>query len=62
MQIIGEVITIHEVKAMTGNYFGDMVKAVVDVEKKLIALDAELQAGLESLLIQNGSEQKISGG
>lgn len=38
--------------------FGDMVKAVVDVEREIIALDGELHADLESLLLENGSKQK----
>ena len=38
--------------------FGNMVKGVVDVEKAVLALDAELHADLEALLLENGSEQK----
>jgi len=38
--------------------FGNMVKAVVDVEKELIAVDAELHSDLEALLLDNGSKQK----
>jgi hypothetical protein len=34
-----------------------MVKAVVDVEKGLIAVDAELHSDLEALLLQQGSRQ-----
>ena len=34
-----------------------MVKAVVDVEKRIIAVDAELHADLEEMLIENGSRQ-----
>lgn len=36
---------------------GPMVKAVVDVKKGLLAIDAELHADLEQFLISNGSEQ-----
>lgn len=42
---------------MMGNFFDDMVKGVVDINRKLIALDAELHADLESLLLADGSEQ-----
>ncbi len=35
-----------------------MVKAVVDVERELIAVDAELHSDLESLLLEDGSKQK----
>ena len=37
--------------------FGDMVKAVVDVDRRLIAIDAELHSDLEALLLDNGSSQ-----
>ena len=35
-----------------------MVKAVVDVERELIAVDAELHSDLEALLLEDGSKQK----
>lgn len=37
--------------------FGDLVKAVVDVHKGIMAIDAELHADEEALLIENGSDQ-----
>jgi len=37
--------------------FGNMVKAVVDVEKKIMAVDGELHADEEALLIEKGSKQ-----
>lgn len=43
---------------MQENYFGDMVKAVVDIRKGLMALDAELHADLEKMLLEDGSEQE----
>lgn len=43
---------------MAGHFFEVMVKAVVDVERRIIAMDAELHSDLESFLIQNGSRQK----
>ena len=38
--------------------FGSMVKAVVDVEKEIMAVDAELHSDEEALLLENGSRQK----
>jgi len=35
-----------------------MVKIVVDIEKEIIALDADLHVDLEQALLENGSEQK----
>ena len=42
--------------AITG--FGNLVKAVVDIDKEVIAVDAELHSDLEALLIENGSKQR----
>lgn len=43
---------------MQVHYFGDMVKGVVDISERKIALDAEMHADLETLLLQEGSQQK----
>lgn len=51
-------ISLLELKEMSKNFFGNMVKAVVDVEQNLIAVDAELHSDLESLMLENGSKQK----
>ena len=42
---------------MMPNYFGDMVKAVVDIERKIIGVDAELHADIERSLLAQGSLQ-----
>ena len=38
--------------------FGDLVKAVVDIDRELVAVDGELHSDLEALLLENGSKQK----
>ena len=38
-------------------YFEDMIKCVVDIDKELIAVNAELHADLEQLLLDDGSKQ-----
>ena len=43
---------------MAENRFGDLVKAVVDIEKEIMAVDAELHADEEKLLLENGSNQE----
>ena len=58
MKILRDVLTLDELKRMASTMFENMVKAVVDVERKLIALDAELHSDLEALLLQDGSKQK----
>lgn len=39
-------------------YFDYMVKAVVDIKKELVAINAELHADLETYLLENGSENR----
>jgi len=43
---------------MAEGRFGNLVKAVVDVERKIMALDGELHADEEALLLENGSRQE----
>lgn len=43
---------------MAKNKFGDFVKAVVDIEKGIMAVDAELHSDQEAILLENGSDQK----
>ena len=57
MRIISQPIHRNELEAMLPGYFGDMIKAVVDVQKSIIGLDAELHADIEKELLQQGSEQ-----
>ena len=57
MKIITEIATHNELKQMAA-MFGNMVKAVVDVDRELVAIDAELHSDLEALLLENGSKQK----
>jgi hypothetical protein len=39
-------------------YFEDMVKYVVDVERRVIAIGGELQADAEQILMEDGSRQQ----
>ncbi|MFA6535719.1 MAG: DUF5674 family protein [Candidatus Babeliales bacterium] len=57
MQIVKEKISIPELKAMSKKMFGDMVKAVVDIEKEIMVVDAIMHADEEHLLLEEGSEQ-----
>lgn len=42
---------------MLPGYFGDMIKAVVDVRQGILGLDAELHADIEKELLSQGSMQ-----
>ena len=57
MEIITEAITLATLREMAGRKFGDMVKAVVDIDRGIMAVDAELHADEEGLLLENGSRQ-----
>ena len=57
MQIIIETIKLDELKKLSANTFGNMIKAVVDIEKELLAVDAELHSDLEAMLLEDGSHQ-----
>lgn len=58
MKIITKTLAFNELKQMAADMFGNMVKAVVDIDRELIAVDAELHSDLEALLLENGSRQK----
>ncbi len=57
MKIITKAIKIEELKDMASKTFGNMIKAVVDVEAGTLAVDAELHSDLEALLLEQGSKQ-----
>ena len=57
MQILQQKITREHLKTLANNTFVDMIKCVADVKQGLLAVDAELHADLESMLLENGSEQ-----
>ncbi len=58
MKIIEDSIKLTELEEMAKNMFGNFVKAVVDVEQRIMAVDAELHADLEALLLERGSKQE----
>jgi len=51
-------ITVAELTAMAEKMYGSMVKGVVDIEKKLLVLDAEMHVDEEQYLLEHGSSQK----
>jgi len=58
MKIIENNVSPGELQTMAKETFGNLVKAVVDVEKQIMAVDAELHADLEAMLLEKGSQQK----
>lgn len=58
MRIVTAQVSMAELIEQSEVIFEDeMVKAVVDVERRLLAVDAELHADLEEMLLQEGSKQ-----
>jgi hypothetical protein len=58
MKIIDGPIPLRELALMAQAGFGDLVKAVVDVELGIMAVDGELHSDEEALLLENGSAQR----
>ena len=57
MQVI-EKISKEELRQIADRTFGDMVKAVVDIAKEIVMIDAELHADIEQTMLENGSSQE----
>ncbi len=57
MEIVRDGITVSRLAEMAEGMFGDLVKAVVDVERGIMAVDSELHADEEALLLSDGSSQ-----
>jgi len=52
------IITLSELNDMAASMYGDMVKAVVDVERGILVVDSELHVDQEQVLLEQGSNQK----
>lgn len=51
-------ITVAELSEMAQNMHGGLVKGVVDIEKELLVLDANMHADEEAYLLEKGSRQE----
>jgi hypothetical protein len=58
MKLIKKEIAIKDIEEMAKATFGDLVKAVVDIEKEIMVVDGDLHADEEAVLMNQGSEQK----
>lgn len=58
IQIITEPITKAEAKEIAQEFYVDMVKGVVDLEREILALGGEWHIDANNILIKNGSVQK----
>ena len=58
MKIIYKSISRKELKKIASEKFGDLVKAVVDTEKEIMAIGGELHADEEVLLMEQGGSKR----
>lgn len=57
MKILQETIKPADLANSEAIFEGPMVKGVVDIKRKLLAIDAGLHADLEKMLLEDGSNQ-----
>ncbi len=58
IRIIEHLMHKSDLLEIAKNQFGDFVKAVVDVEKEIMAIGGELHADEEAVLMEQGSKQE----
>jgi hypothetical protein len=58
IRIVRGPMMLDELRGIARGQFGDMVKAVVDVERGVMAIGAELHSDEEALLLEEGSRQR----
>ena len=56
MKIVDK-IKVSELQEMSSKMYGQLVKAVVDINLMILVVDAELHADQEKYLLENGSQQ-----
>ncbi len=58
MKLLTKPIPLSQLKDIAQSRFGNLVKAVVDIEKEIMGIDSELHADEEAELLSRGSLQK----
>jgi hypothetical protein len=57
MEVIRESVTVEHLAGLAESGFGSLVKAVVDVDKGILAIGGEMHADEEAVLLGLGSSQ-----
>ncbi len=57
MKLVDKNITIDELRKLSVRMFGGLVKAVIDIDKKVMVVDAAMHADEELFLLNTGSRQ-----
>lgn len=58
VRLITSTISLKELKHMAQLWYGQLVKAVVDVERQIMAVNGEMHADEEQVLLHDGSKQE----
>ena len=58
IRVIRDTLSRNELTEIAKQQFGDMVKAVVDVEAAIMAIGGELHSDEEAMLLDQGSAQR----
>ena len=58
IRIVSDRISQEDLKRLAEETYKEMVKAVVDVQRKILAVGGELHADAEALLLDGGSRQE----
>lgn len=57
MKIVEDKIKLSELEEMAKKMFGNLIKAVVDIKLEIMAVDAEMHADEEQILLEKSSNQ-----
>lgn len=58
MHVVQGTVSVNELKELAKNMYGNLVKAVVDIEQELMVIDAELHADQEEYLLEQYESQQ----
>ncbi len=58
IRIVKTTISLKELKESAKNGLGSLVKAVVDIERNVMAIDGNMHADEEQMLLNDGSKQQ----
>lgn len=51
-------ISVNELQDLGNKMYGNLVKGVVDIEKSVLVIDAEMHVDIEQFLLEQGAEQQ----
>ena len=57
IRIIQQSISNRELRDLAKEFYGDLIKGVVDIKREIVALGGEMHADAEEALLKNGSQQ-----